>query len=126
MKTRTETVIEVADWDSLVKETYGRPYNFQQQDGCKHRGVFRLRIPAEAEDYEAQSVPEVVNGYEMGVSFRAWLARDPELPIGDEKTSYSRELWWERNFYPDVQMVANDLHTKGLVETGEYTINIDW
>jgi hypothetical protein len=30
----------------------------------------------------------------------------------------------ERNFYPDVQMVANDLYSKGLVAAGKY--EIDW
>lgn len=35
-------------------------------------------------------------------------------------------MWWVRNFYPDVNMVANDLYEKGLLEAGEYLINIDW
>ena len=35
--TRTEQVISVHDWDDLVVQTYGRPYCFQQQDGCKER-----------------------------------------------------------------------------------------
>jgi hypothetical protein len=30
-------------------------------------------------------------------------------------------MFWERNFYPNVQMVANDLHKKGLIEAGEYS-----
>lgn len=36
------------------------------------------------------------------------------------------ELFWKRNFYPCLQSVANDLHKKGLVESGEYLIEIDW
>ena len=36
-------------------------------------------VPAQIpEDYENTSVPEVINGEEMGVSFAAWLARDPK------------------------------------------------
>jgi hypothetical protein len=35
MKTKTVQMISVQDWDKLVKETYGRPYSFQQQDDCK-------------------------------------------------------------------------------------------
>jgi hypothetical protein len=35
-------------------------------------------------------------------------------------------MFWDRNFYPNVQMVANDLHKKGLLEAGEYSIRIDW
>lgn len=40
LKTKTQKVIEVSDWDNLVQETYGRPYNFQQQYGCQSRGEF--------------------------------------------------------------------------------------
>jgi len=27
---------------------------------------------------------------------------------------------------PNIQRVANDLHTKGLLEAGKYIIDIDW
>ena len=68
---------------------------------------------------------------EMGVSFAAWLARDPKAPLkdasSDERTErWCIELFWHRNFYPGFQMVANDLHAKGLIEAGKYTIDIDW
>ena len=125
-------MIDVSDWDDLVRETYGRPYSFQQQEGCRSRGVERIRIPEKAYDYETETIPEVVNGEEMGVSFAAWLARDPKQylePTGEEFEEVLDaflKMWWERNFYPDVQMVANDLHAKGLIEEGEYLINIDW
>jgi hypothetical protein len=76
-------------------------------------------------------VPEIVNHDKQGVSFRAWLKRDPNKPLGDEEPDKGNNktyinMWWERNFYPDIQMVANDLHSKGLLEAGEYIINIDW
>lgn len=118
----------MSEWDALVEKTYGRPYSFQQQDGCKSRGVFRFSVPGDAEDFERNSVPEMVNGEEMGVSFKAWLARDPKqkLPKPDEQEPYCLHLFWERNFYPSFQMVANDLHAKGLLEAGDYTIDIDW
>lgn len=128
MKTRTETVIDVHEWDLLVIQTYGRPYSFQQQDGCRDRGSFRITIPDKAEDYENAAVVEKVNGPEMGVSFAAWLARDPRQKLSDPtaQEDYRLHLWWDRNFYPDVQMVANDLHARGLIEAGDYTINVDW
>lgn len=126
IKTRKETVIDVTDWDALVEDTYGRPYNFQQQDDCKERQRVHITIPEQAFDYENDSVPEVVNGREMGVSFKAWLERDPQQPLAGQKYDYELSLFWERNFYPDVQMVANDLHEKGLIEAGEYVIDIDW
>lgn len=125
---KTKTVIEVSEWDALVEKTYGRPYKFQQQDGCQSRGTVPLIVPAEAADYPNDTIPEKVNGPQMGVSFAAWLARDPKqkLPDPDEQEDYCLELFWERNFYPEFQMVANDLHAKGLLEAGEHTILIDW
>lgn len=126
MKIRTEKLIDVDEWDKLVEQSYSRPYSFQQQDGCKDRGTFRLTVPAEAQDYENDAVPEEVNHAEMGVSFAAWLKRDPSAQLQERSQPYAIRLWWERNFYPDVQMIANDLHAKGRLEAGEYLINIDW
>lgn len=63
------------------------------------------------------------------MSFKAWLERDPEQQLNstDEwDRSYGLGMWWERNFYPEVQMIANDLYEKGLIEAGDYTIDIDW
>ena len=60
----------------------------------------------------------------MGVSFAAWLARSPKKRIPNDNDYLS--MWWERNFYPDLQMVANDLHRKGNLPDGDYVINIDW
>lgn len=126
LKIKSIQNIAVADWDDLVKKTYNRPYNFQQQDGCKSRGTENIQVPNEfAYDFEDQTVPEVVNHSEMGVAFDAWLDRDPQLELPDKSKS-SLKLWWHRNFYPSVDMVANDLHTKGLLHAGEYQINIDW
>lgn len=121
-------MIDLSDWDQLVTETYGRPYSFQQQGGCKSRGTFNLCIPDNCYDDSGwnDSVPEVINGREMGVKFDSWLQRDPAQKLKDQTANFELELWWTRNFYPDVQAVANDLHKKGLLEAGEYTIDIDW
>lgn len=129
LKVKNVQMIDVSDWDDLVQETYGRIYNFQQQDGCKERGTFSLTVPSHAYDYENDTIPEKVNGNEMGVSFKAWLERDPKQKL-DTDDEWDREnglsLFWERNFYPDIQMIANDLYEKGLIESGKYVINIDW
>lgn len=131
IQTRTEKVIDVHDWDELVQTTYGRPYSFQQQDGCKQRQRVELTIPDETYDYKNDTIPEVVNHEDMGVSFKSWLERDPKQLLNELRPDWDdglhgRDLWWERNFYPDVQMVANDLHEKGLIEADTYTIDIDW
>ena len=86
-------MIEVQDWDNLVSETYKRPYNFQQQDDCQGRGTFELNIPSEDdnEEYMNDSVPEKVNGEEMGVKFKVWLERDPNLNVFNH--DYENELY---------------------------------
>jgi len=129
MKIRTVNMIEVADWDVLVQKTYGRPYEFQQQNGCQDRGIHTFSVPNLDDCYDdemADSIPEVVNHDEMGVKFAIWLARDPKQPLPGREDEFGINLWWSRNFYPDFQAVANDLHAKGLLEAGEYMINIDW
>ncbi len=121
--------IDSFDFDELVRETYGRPYCFQQQDGCQSRGSVGIEVPSPwNQDFINDTIPEVVNGEKMGVSFKAWLERDPtkQLPGKDDNNSHSLELFWHRNFYPDLHTIVNDLHEKGLIEAGEYEINIDW
>ncbi len=56
----------------------------------------------------------------MGVRFDLWLARDTELP------NVSTTLWWKRYFYPDIYTLIDDLYKRGLIEEGDYIINIDW
>lgn len=130
MKIQTKQVIDVSEWDAFIEKTYGRPYSFQQQDGCKDRGNFDLTVPSNwKDDYKNDTVPEVINHEEMGVSFAAWRARDPKQPLDsdpDGNKSWGLSMWWERNFYPGVHTLANDLHAQGLLEAGEYVIDIDW
>jgi hypothetical protein len=133
IKIKTTKVIEVQDWDDLVKKTYKKPYSFQQQNGCQARGNYYLTVPSkDADENDSDmhdSIPEEINGEIMGVKFAAWLARDPKQPLnGSEKCKkqWGIDLFWERNFYPDIEVVANDLFKKGLIKKGEYVINIDW
>lgn len=129
IQTKTEQVIQDQDWDSLVIDTYKRPYALQQQDGCHDRGRINITVPDKySYDFERDAVPENVNDPIMGVSFKAWLARDPKqlLSNPEDQLSFCLDMWWERNFYPHISMIINDLYAKGLLEAGEYSINIDW
>lgn len=128
MKISNVKMIEASDWDKLIEETYGRPYSFQQQNGCQSRGTYNLTVPSkDAEDFERETLPEVVNHNEMGISFKAWLARDPKQTLNSGRDEqWAINLWWERSFYPCIEILANDLYSKGLLEAGEYLINIDW
>lgn len=128
MKITTVQSITVQDWDDLVETTYGRPYSFQQQDGCKERGVEYFTVPCEYGpwDYENDSVNEADE--EMGVRFAAWLARDPKQELSSDEASshYPLDLYWRRHFYPSIEMIADDLYKRGLFPAGEYQIVIDW
>jgi hypothetical protein len=66
IRIQTKQVIDVQDWDQLVIETYGKPYSFQQQDGCHSRGNVNITIPDSCDDFENVTVPEEINGDEMG------------------------------------------------------------
>lgn len=130
LKYEIKKIISVSNFDKLVQETYGRIYSFQQQDGCKERGFYSITVPYDDPyDYGNDTVPEVVNHEEMGVSFKAWLERDPKQKLNtddDWDVKYGLRLWYERNFYPSEEMIVNDLFKKGLIEAGEYEINVDW
>jgi len=57
MAIRTVQMIDVQEFDGLVRETYKRPYSFQQQDGCKGRGIQNFTVPTEeAYDFEDDNI----------------------------------------------------------------------
>lgn len=130
IKFDTKKIISASDFDKLVQETYGRPYSFQQQDGCKERGNYPISVPCtNPYDYENDTVPEVINHEEMGVSFKVWLERDPTQKLStatDWNKDYGLVMWYERNFYPSEEMIVNDLYEKGLLDAGQYEIKVDW
>jgi len=129
MKIITEKVITESNWSDFVQKTYGRIYKLQQQEGCRDRGNLYITVPTIdylEYDYKNLTVPEEVNGEEMGVSFAAWLERNPEAPIKNQQRDFDRHLWWTRNFYPAIEVLTHDLHSRGLLEAGKYTIKIDW
>ncbi len=133
IKINKRNQIDVADWDQLVEKTYDKIYSFQQQDGCKDRGIETIYVPVEIpEDYEATEIPFKVNGEEEGISFETWLNTTPEDTAkhfeedGGRKNNWRNDLFWSRNFHPHVDMVINDLYSRGLLPEGEYDIKIDW
>lgn len=131
MKTRNVTIIDVDEWNKTVEKIYKRPYSFQQQDGCKERGIFYFSVPDDSDDFENDTLPEKSNHEEMGVSFAAWLKRDPKQVLsipdnGQESADWNIRIWWKRNFYPEFQTLANDLCSRGELKAGKYAIEIDW
>ena len=135
LKSSTTKIVELHDWDQLVKETYNRPYSLQQQDGCMERQTIFLTIPDFEEEkfvkehlskYIHDDIPEEINGNTMEVTLESWLKRDPSLRTENIKSNFDNQLFWHRNFYPHLQILANDLYKRGLIESGEYGIVIDW
>lgn len=124
LKTKTVQLIDDHDWDELVVKTYGKPYCFQQQEDCRERGTFALSVPSEYtdEDQMSDEIPININGSEMGVKFDVWLNRTE--PFFEDELE--EDLFWHRNFYPSIYTLANDLHSKGLLDEGNYLIKIDW
>jgi hypothetical protein len=114
LKYRTQRVISLRDWDQLVKDTYGKEYAFQQQDGCRERQQYHITIPSSWTNDDSMQDEPRKNA--QGVKFSVWLEEDP---------NWSR-LDIIRNFYPDVETLANDLFSKGLIEEGSYVIDVDW
>lgn len=127
-KYKNMRVIRVQDWDKLVSGVYGKPYSFQQQNGCQSRGTFYLSIPSNdtMDDEMDDEIPEIVNSPIMGVKFEKWLERDPKKPLSGGSDIRGTNMWWKRNFYPDINTLANDLYKRGLIDEGEYLIEIDW
>lgn len=127
MKIQKRNQIDVDDWDDLITSTYNKIYTFQQQDDCKGRGIETIIVPVKnPEDFENIELPFEVNGEKMGVSFQTWLNTSPEETREQFSHDYENDLFWDRNFYPHIDMIINDLHSKGLLKEGEYDIKIDW
>jgi len=128
---RKVNIFDLSEWDELVEETYGKIYSLQQQDGCVDRGIRYFKVPLHLTyvfDYENDTVPETLETDKIGVSFKAWLARDPKQLLSEVEIQSSNTLilWWYRNFYPELSMIVQDLYSRGLLPEGEYGINIDW
>lgn len=124
MKHTTKKIINCDDWDRLIMETYDKQYCVQQQDGCRPRGFLPLTIPVTwtGDELMHDEIPIKINGREKGVKFNVWLNRTE--PFFEDENDES--LFWDRNFYPDLDTLADDLHKRGLLEPGEYLIEIDW
>lgn len=123
MKMTTKHVVTVNNWDDFVKETYQKPYCFYEQEGWREGAVFSLTVPSKDEDFKNDSIIVGERNQQMGVSFKAWLAKD--VNEGFNHSTLKDNHIWKRYFYPDVQTIANDLHSKGLIPAGNYLITLN-
>lgn len=119
MRIEDVKLIWESELSALVTETYGRPYQLQQQgDMLAQESMTRATVPQEPDfDSDLPSLEE-------------WSSRDVDAqPEGESSWSehaWRRDLWWQRKFYPDLQLVLNDLHARGLLPAGDYVIHTWW
>jgi hypothetical protein len=115
IKYTTIKQIDDSDLDDLVQKVYGKPYTFQQQNGCQERGTRNITVPESIfEDDVVNTISEAIEDDSGGVSFADWLAADPNDPIFGEE-EWEREMLFQRNVYPPLEYVVNDLYAKGLI-----------
>jgi hypothetical protein len=63
-------ILNSTQLNGLVEQTYHKPYDFQQQDGCKTRGTEQFTLPIEHPyDFKYTEIPEKVNGDVRGGEF---------------------------------------------------------
>lgn len=113
----TLTTIWESGFSKYVTEHYGRPYKLQQQGDMLAQGSYvQITVP----DEEA---------WDENPTLAEWQAATPpgEHPEGGYDPNVSTEnMRWERDYYPSLEVVANDLHAKGLLDAGEYLIRVYW
>ena len=101
LKYKIKKIINSFDLDDLIRETYGKPYCFQQQDGCKNRGIEYITVPViNPYDFKNDSSSFKINGDEMGVSFDTWLKTTVKEvnKLHPEEYSGQNDLWWGKKF----------------------------
>lgn len=141
LKIEDYKVVYDGEWSRFVSEVYGRPYDLQQQDGGMSRCHLYVEVPVAPEDIEIfkeDCLGDIspCDEKSMCVDFERWLSRDPEQLVPDdvvrqdcswvENKRFNTDLWWERNFYPHIDILANDLYEKGFLPAGQYLILVDW
>lgn len=128
------TIFTLDEFDELIKKEYNKTYySFQQQDGCKDRGIEFFTVPINDPDdldylsmIEADAKNNKLSEH-CGVKFEEWLSRDKDFKwFTDENEQYRNELLWERNFYPHPEIIFNDLYKRNIIEAGTYGVYINW
>lgn len=129
-------VVEDYHWNAFVESVFGKEpntYNFQQQNGCRDRGLYLVRVfPSEEDLLDEQELLDEeisykVNGYgEMfGVSLKTWLNTSKEDTKSKVGKDYLNDLFWARHFYPTIEELVAYLYKLGLLEEGDFYIEID-
>lgn len=122
MNVKPVLLIWEAEFSQLVRDTYGRPYQLQQQDGCLgQETIVSVKVPDKPRTWLADDAGRPP-------TLEVWVAATPPEPMTDawDGDLHREHLRWHREFYPELQDVVNDLHRRGLMAAGEYVIHIWW
>jgi hypothetical protein len=112
MRIENVKLISETEFSRLVSETYGRPYQLQQQgDMMGQDTMIRVTVP---DDGKWGCIGDEER-------FQEWKARDVTEPM-----DYTERLWWLRDFYPPFNEVLDDLHRQGILPQGDYVIHVWW
>lgn len=109
LKSETVKLIWESDFSKLVSETYGRPYQFQQQgDMMGQDTIYKFSIP----DATWHPTPE-----DAAKDIQEWI-NDPR--------EFKYEFEAERECYPPIESVIVDLHERGIIDPGDYALHVWW
>lgn len=132
MKCRKINLVNVEDFNEVIKEVYCKHYSFQHQGARTYNGVeesYFLKVPyiRNFKDFDSGAAIEecIYNNEQIlqyGVEFNEWLNKDPNFEW--YSSDINNKLIWERYYYPHIYMLINDLYIKGLIEAGEYCIKM--
>ena len=126
---KTKKIIDEGDWNLFVESVFGKEpftYIFQQQDGCKEPGLYLVKVPpSEEQESLDEEICYKVNGKTFGVSLKTWLNTSKEDTKSKVEKDYLNNLFWMRHFYPKLDELVAHLHKLGLIEAGDFYIEID-
>ena len=123
LKSKAVQIVQHYDWDEFVEEVYAKTYKFKKQPDKLFTRMQFITVPlAEVEEYKNTKIPFEPFPLQFGVSFETWKNSTPEETLQHFKFDWDDDDFWECGFFPHIQMIAHDLHAKGLLEAGEYVI----
>lgn len=112
--------IDSGDFDKFIRSFYKKPYCIQQQNGCMSRGAIEFSIPLINDDSILFNV-ELFDYLDDLPSLQEWLLKDPSEKV--EGITFL-DIYWERDFYPKLSEILNDLYEKQKIVEGDYQIVI--
>ena len=99
--------------NELITATYGRPYNYGRWQEMGQDTMTQVTVPEEADEPWEGGPP----------SLEEWLAGEPPATLTD---AWRIEQWWQTEYCPELQVVVNDLHARGLMPAGDYVMHVWW